>query len=494
MKKSTASKETTEQINTPNRPSNGYELATNGISATNSVEIRPTNGHEILVNGISVDDNTENFQNRSDDDDGEGSSVVIEIVGGVESFIGEAENGIDGGENGVGIIETNGIDDNEMETISYDANIAQDADACCASYSSSFSNHSQGADFLDIDLDAEPDDDQDEVEEDYFDLNAGLIQQQRSESFERNNNPIIENNLSQNEQLCQSYSPPSCVTPQLNDMMEQLPGPSSYCRTADEPEDEGIICQDALAMPVTSCSADCEACIRTDMQIIGVLPTRLENDSAFGSGAGTSSVTYRRRASQFFCVGGPLGKQIAEETFLKISPGPASAENDSCFIMSTEDAKKLNMQIGPSACGATSVSNVLTILKWNHINLEQISYVVSTRTRAVGSPLAEYLLSRSVAGVSHLDLISAMENLTFQQIKGRFFHMYPKRHINISQWLMKWLKKGLSLSNVIFHCGLKANVGLRCRAGVDSQSTARCYSWTTDRRCLASSNGNRRDG
>lgn len=68
--------------------------------------------------------------------------------------------------------------------------------------------------------------------------------------------------------------------------------------------------------------------------------------------------------------------------------------------------------------------------------------VVTTRQRANSSPLTEYLLSRSVAGSTHKDLIEGLTELSNGQIYARFFHMHPERVVNISRWLSFWLQHG----------------------------------------------------
>jgi len=68
---------------------------------------------------------------------------------------------------------------------------------------------------------------------------------------------------------------------------------------------------------------------------------------------------------------------------------------------------------------------------------------VNTRLRDLSAPLPQYLMSRSVAGTTHKDLIEGLDKLTSGEIVGRFFHMYPKRDVDLSRWLKYWLMNGV---------------------------------------------------
>ena len=67
---------------------------------------------------------------------------------------------------------------------------------------------------------------------------------------------------------------------------------------------------------------------------------------------------------------------------------------------------------------------------------------VKTRLRDLDAPLPQYLLSRSVAGTTHEDLIEGLDKLTHGEIVGRFFHMYPERDFDFRNWLKYWLMNG----------------------------------------------------
>lgn len=110
----------------------------------------------------------------------------------------------------------------------------------------------------------------------------------------------------------------------------------------------------------------------------------------------------------------------------------------------TEQEAQTNQvtQIGASACGATAVLNVLNALRFPLPTRDKIQEVINTRLRANSSPLVDYLLSRSVAGTTHCDLISGIHKLSNGQIYARFFPMYPERVVNLYKWLAFWIENG----------------------------------------------------
>lgn len=113
------------------------------------------------------------------------------------------------------------------------------------------------------------------------------------------------------------------------------------------------------------------------------------------------------------------------------------------MIWSEEEANAIQInQIGPSACGATAVLNVLNALQFPIPSFEELRSCVNTNLRCNVSPLTEYLLSRSNAGTDHNSLIEGLRKLSSDQIDGRFFHMHPERVVNLYTWLTFWIKNG----------------------------------------------------
>lgn len=98
-------------------------------------------------------------------------------------------------------------------------------------------------------------------------------------------------------------------------------------------------------------------------------------------------------------------------------------------------------QIGISACGATAIINVLLALDFPY-TVDEVQANVCTRLRAETARVVGYLLSRSVAGATHQDLIDGVTHITKGEVKARFFHMFPKRSFQLSRWLAEWISKG----------------------------------------------------
>ncbi|KRT85391.1 hypothetical protein AMK59_506, partial [Oryctes borbonicus] len=116
---------------------------------------------------------------------------------------------------------------------------------------------------------------------------------------------------------------------------------------------------------------------------------------------------------------------------------------DNAMIWTEQEAYlKQTSQIGPSACGATAVLNVLNALKFPVLSSEKINNCINTRLRSNSSPLTQYLLSRSVAGTTHKDIIECLHKVTDGQVYARFFHMHPERVVNLRSWLAFWISKG----------------------------------------------------
>jgi hypothetical protein len=117
------------------------------------------------------------------------------------------------------------------------------------------------------------------------------------------------------------------------------------------------------------------------------------------------------------------------------------------FIWSESEAvDKQHEQTNASGCGATVILNVLKAL--NHpFDYESVCAQVKINQRipeslASATTLAQYLFSRSVAGMNAAELIQNIENVTQNKVSGRFFAFYPPRDINLTQWLIYWIHKG----------------------------------------------------
>ena len=132
------------------------------------------------------------------------------------------------------------------------------------------------------------------------------------------------------------------------------------------------------------------------------------------------------------------------------------------FIWSEAEAiEQQYEQIGASACGATAALNILKALHFQYdVNFVCSKVKVNQRipdSLASATTLAQYLHSRSIAGMNSMELIENIESVTQNKISGRFFSFYPQRDINLTQWLIYWINKGFS-SLAIYSLILEINL------------------------------------
>jgi len=102
--------------------------------------------------------------------------------------------------------------------------------------------------------------------------------------------------------------------------------------------------------------------------------------------------------------------------------------------------KQVTQLPNTSSCGATALLNVLLALELD-VDLQKAAEAVQTKLRRPDAPLPDYLLSRSLAGCTHADLISAVHT-TVPQVKARFFPFH-NRSFQLAQWLAGWISRGL---------------------------------------------------
>ena len=72
----------------------------------------------------------------------------------------------------------------------------------------------------------------------------------------------------------------------------------------------------------------------------------------------------------------------------------------------------------------------------------EVNKAVSVRLRKPDAPLPEYLLSRSVAGTDHCDLIAGVAKLTDGRVHGRFYPMHPWKELDLYGWIARWINAG----------------------------------------------------
>ncbi|XP_052233589.1 uncharacterized protein LOC127846407 isoform X1 [Dreissena polymorpha] len=98
-------------------------------------------------------------------------------------------------------------------------------------------------------------------------------------------------------------------------------------------------------------------------------------------------------------------------------------------------------QIGTSACGPTAVLNVLKAFDFQ-VDKEEVTKEIRSNLRMEGAPIPYYLFSRYNAGTTAEDLIEGITRVTRGAIRGRFFHFYPQRDVDLLKWLGHWIKMG----------------------------------------------------
>ena len=83
-------------------------------------------------------------------------------------------------------------------------------------------------------------------------------------------------------------------------------------------------------------------------------------------------------------------------------------------------------------------------LGWEPLpSAEEADKSVGTRLRKLDAPLSEYLLSRSVAGATHEDIITGVQKVTGGRVVGRFYHMHPSPPADLLTWLRGWIDIGV---------------------------------------------------
>ncbi|KAL3859603.1 hypothetical protein ACJMK2_009817 [Sinanodonta woodiana] len=121
---------------------------------------------------------------------------------------------------------------------------------------------------------------------------------------------------------------------------------------------------------------------------------------------------------------------------------PQQSDVEKVMIWNEYEAYVLQVkQIGTSACGPTAVLNILKAFDFQ-VDKDEVSQAIVTNTRMEAAPIPYYIFSRSFAGTTSETLLEGIEKLTRGAIKGRFFHFYPPRDVQLLKWLGYWIKKG----------------------------------------------------
>ena len=119
------------------------------------------------------------------------------------------------------------------------------------------------------------------------------------------------------------------------------------------------------------------------------------------------------------------------------------------FLKTVEEMEKINSsQIGQSACGPTSVLNVLSSLDFSPIpDAKSLLKFFPARLRDYETKsISKYLYSRSVAGTIHSEIIDTIEKITNNSIIGKFFilNQYENKD-KFTNWLIQCFQNKISL-------------------------------------------------
>ena len=119
------------------------------------------------------------------------------------------------------------------------------------------------------------------------------------------------------------------------------------------------------------------------------------------------------------------------------------------FLKTKEEMLKINSeQIGQSACGPTSVLNVLSSLDFSPIpDPKSLLEFFPARLRDYQTKsISQYLYSRSVAGTIHSEIIDTIEKITNNSIVGKFFILNQYESVDkFSNWLSQCFQNKISL-------------------------------------------------
>lgn len=126
------------------------------------------------------------------------------------------------------------------------------------------------------------------------------------------------------------------------------------------------------------------------------------------------------------------------EGFLKLKTEPVALWNE------RQAREKQQRCPKTSESGLMACWNVLLSLGVNpKVSMDDLVGLGFHREKDDTAPLPEFLASCSKHGMTHDDILKAMEVLSNGRIGGRFFEFYPQRRVDIRYWLAGWIKRGV---------------------------------------------------
>ena len=119
------------------------------------------------------------------------------------------------------------------------------------------------------------------------------------------------------------------------------------------------------------------------------------------------------------------------------------------FLKTLQEMLKINTtQIGKSACGPTSVLNVLAALDYSPLpDPKSLLEFFPARLRDYETrSISKYLYSRSVAGTIHEEIINTIEKITDNTVIGKFFiiKQYENKE-KFAEWISKCFENKIAL-------------------------------------------------
>jgi hypothetical protein len=119
------------------------------------------------------------------------------------------------------------------------------------------------------------------------------------------------------------------------------------------------------------------------------------------------------------------------------------------FLKTPEEMIQLNVsQIGKSACGPTSVLNILASLDFSPLPTPQklLEFFPARLRDYKTKSLSKYLYSRAVAGTIHEEIIDTTEKISNNSIIGKFFIIKQyENKTKFADWLKECFKNKIAL-------------------------------------------------
>lgn len=127
--------------------------------------------------------------------------------------------------------------------------------------------------------------------------------------------------------------------------------------------------------------------------------------------------------------------------------------------------KQVNLMSSEVSCGATAIINLMVssyaeinnifkddfsikftiifqlVLKMQ-LSIEKIKEGISTRLKSDTTSIPQFLISSSFNGAAYENLIKGIQHASNGSLYGKFFQLYPRRDIVLSEWLSHWMRKG----------------------------------------------------